>query len=116
MDIIESLRSQDLSDLRFKVINAYKNLSEESCKCFKCQKSLVENFDNWHPENYEKLNDTFKLVELLEQFGYWNLSTDSVLYTFQAFDNDKFKYKADGLNIAQAICNVFVTVVPELIK
>lgn len=76
--IIESLRDQDLKKLRKSVIVDYKYLRNMVCKCKKCKRNLKVNFLFWHPENYKRKNDAWKILELLEHFGYWGIGYDTV--------------------------------------
>jgi len=109
--IIEHYRDQDLIELRAKVIYAYAKTIKESCECERCSESYISDFDNWHPEKDENYNDTWKIIDLLEQYGYHTYEYDKVMYRsiFESVDKGK-KYSITGLglNFNQAVCNMFV--------
>jgi hypothetical protein len=105
--IIEQLVDQDMQKLRNDSVIAYKTLRDEVCKCDKCCKKLDFDFETWHPEERENYNDAFKIVSLLEHFGYPSYDWDTVLYTFYLRSEDLL-VKMDGTHLPQAICNVLV--------
>lgn len=102
--IIEYYRDQDLVKLRNDVITIYKNFMNE----FPDLASIYYEAD-WHPELPERYNDTWRLITMMERFGYHSYYYDTVLYTseFQEYDSQE-KITGDGLTFNQAVCNMFV--------
>ena len=101
--IIEHYRDQDLKELREKVIYFYKRFAEENLM-------TSDQLFYWHPETEGEYNDTWKVIKVLERYGYPSYYYDSVLYTFEfsEFDNPE-KFVGDGLTFNQAVCNLFVS-------
>ena len=103
--IIEYYRDQNLDALRQNVINIYETF------CSDLFPELKFDYTNWHPEQYEQFNDTWKLIKMMERMGYHSYYNDSVLYTskFRSYDGlaDKI-FSGDGLSFNQAVCNCFV--------
>ena len=96
--IIEFYRDQDRDKLRDDVILAYKFLSNDL-------KEFVDvpNYEEWHPEQHTNCNDAWKIVELLECFGYPRYDWDTVLYSF--YIHDGVDFQGDGLSFPQSVCN-----------
>lgn len=103
--IIEFYRDQNKEELRNQTIEAYKKLHD-----------LVSDFvdepiyENWHPEKHDSLSDAWKIVNLLECFGYPGYSWDTVLYSFYVSPRteDKNCIYGDGLSFPQAVCNCLI--------
>lgn len=108
--IIEQLAKQDMNELRNSVVGAYTTLRHAICKCEHCVEGLDVNYAVWHPEKEGNYNDVWKIVRLLEHFGYPSYSWDTVLYTFKFFTHDHggIEIQKDGITFNQAVCNVLV--------
>ncbi len=111
MGIIEHYRDQNLAELRAKVIYAYIKLTKQSCDCESCSNSYVNEIGMWNPEQNGNYNDTWKLIDLLNQYGYHTYEYDKVMYKsiFECVDTgDEYTITGWGLNFNQATCNMLV--------
>jgi len=113
--IIEMLGEQYDNQEKFHndVVKAYKYLRDYFSIVEIKREFLVRDFDNWHPENFKYLNDTWKVIDLLEHFCYWSSSYDLVLYDIKGIRQEKdveFKVIGIGLNFAQGVCNLLINI------
>jgi len=107
MGTIEFYVNQDKGKLRKDVIKAYQEIREHACQCHSCKRRLNVFFEEWHPELYANYNDAFRIVSLLEQYGFPSYYSDSVLYTFELKVGEK-TFSGDGIHLPQAICNLLL--------
>ena len=111
-DLCDELNSKEaLNKLRKDVIMAYKFLKPLSCSCEWCQKRLKIK-KNWHPENINKMNDVWKLDNMIGGFGYPSYDYDSVTWTCKVAiyrgTADYEEVAGHGVNIAQALCHLVI--------
>lgn len=103
--IIEFYAKQNKNKLREDVILVYKFIVEKV-------KDFIEepDYETWHPEKNTNFDDTWKIIELLNCFGYTGYDFDGVLYTFyiNSGNNNSNDVSGDGLNFPQAVCNCLV--------
>jgi len=105
--IIETLAAQDLEQLKRDALAACLGLREITCQCKTCLIRFSINEFDWNP--IDDLNHTWKLVKVLELFGYPSYYWDGILYTAEFWDGDQeIKIKMNGLTFQQAMCNVIV--------
>lgn len=107
MGVIEQLTAQDTHRLREDCVIAYTELRKLVCHCPYCTETLSIDARTWHPEKKDNYNDAFKIVSLLEHFGYPRYDWDGVLYTFY-LKADEISIEMHGLSLQQAICNTLV--------
>jgi hypothetical protein len=109
--IIEKLAEQDLVSLGKEVGKVYKILYEvylRTC-CESCRDNYFVNSKNFHPER--DLRDSWKCLEILQRWGYTEMTHDGILYTFSFRSNgNENSFSSDGIGAEQAICNLFVEV------
>lgn len=113
--ILEYYIDQDLDTLGKEVKKIYKILYKlYSCNCEKCKKINFIETDVFHPE--VSIKDAWKCLELLQQWGYVEMSSDNILYTFSLRCEDGIFISGDGISSEQSICNLFVKTYDFIIK
>ena len=111
-DLCDELNSEEsLQELRRNTINALLVLKPLDCSCEHCQKKYKIK-DNWHPENINKMNDVWKLNDIIGGFGYLSYQYDSAIWTCEvAIYRGETEYEeasGHGVNIAQALCHLVI--------
>ena len=94
-----------------ETVEAYKKILPHACHCGKNEDDYAVDFSNWNP--ISDYNSTWKIVTLLENFGYTGYDYDTILYNFylecpECDDHEKSRYEGDGLNFGQAVCNTLI--------
>ena len=111
-DLGDELDSKEaLNKLREEAINACTVLKPLDCPCEWCQKQYAIK-DDWHPENINKMNDVWKLNNIIGGFGYLSYDYDSVTWTCKVImhkgNTDYETVAGHGVNFAQALCHLVI--------
>ena len=101
----------DLDILNTDTILAYKKVVPHACHCGKHEDDYVTDFGEWQPVLDH--NHIWKVVTLLENFGYTGYDYDTAFYTFylqvpECAKHGDLRYEGDGLNFGQAVCNTLI--------